>query len=427
MTDGAPGERARSIERTLRDSAPLALAVLARRTGDFDASEDAVQEALIAAAEQWPRDGVPEHPRAWLVAVGHRRYVEAVRRDVARRAREERDALLGLADAVADADVGESAASARDDSLLLFVRCAHPAITRPAQLALTLRAVGGLTTAEIARGLLVPETTIAQRISRAKARIRASGARFALPSADELPERMSAVRQVLFLMFTEGHTASAGESLARADLAVEAVRLTRLLREATPADAAWRAETDGLLALMLLTEARRPARLRSATPGGPPELVPLDEQDRSLWRHDLIAEGTALVEHALATGGPGPYQLQAAIAALHAEAPSTDATDWPQVLALYELLRRLGPGPMVELGWVVAVAMVRGPDAALRELEAVALEPALAAHFRVHAVRAHLLALAGRDDESRAEFGVAARLALNSTERRYLESKAAGA
>lgn len=420
MTDGPPGERARSIERTLRESAPSALAVLARRTGDFDASEDAVQEALVAAAEQWPRDGVPEHPRAWLVAVGHRRYVEAVRRDVARRAREERDALLELA-------ADESAASARDDSLLLFVRCAHPAITRPAQLALTLRAVGGLTTAEIARGLLVPEATVAQRISRAKARIRASGARFALPSADELPERMSAVRQVLFLMFTEGHTASAGESLARADLAVEAVRLTRLLREATPTDAAWRAETDGLLALMLLTEARRPARLRSATPGGPPELVPLDEQDRSLWHRDLIAEGTALVEHALATGGPGPYQLQAAIAALHAEAPSTDATDWPQVLALYELLRRLGPGPMVELGWVVAVAMVRGPDAALRELEAVALEPALAGHFRVHAVRAHLLALAGRDDESRAEFGVAARLALNATERRYLESKAAGA
>ncbi|GAA2036235.1 sigma factor-like helix-turn-helix DNA-binding protein [Agromyces tropicus] len=421
MTRVAPGERARGIERMLREAAPSALAVLARRIGDFDAAEDAVQEALIAAAEQWPRDGVPSSPRAWLVSVGHRRWVDAVRRDAARRAREDRDAAL---DPV-DPDRAGVAAS-RDDSLALFVLCCHPSLGRPAQLALTLRAVGGLTTAEIARGLLVPEATVAQRISRAKYRLRAGGARFRVPDAAELPDRMAAVRQVLHLMYTEGHTASAGASLARADLSAEAVRLTRMLREATAADAPWRAETDGLLALMLLTDARRPARLRPAGPGGPPELVPLDEQDRSLWRRDLIAEGTALVEHALASGGPGPYQLQAAIAALHDEAPSTDDTDWPQVLALYELLRRIGPGPMVELGWVVALAMVDGPDAALRELETVALEPALAEHFRVRAVRAHLLERAGRDDEARAGFAEAARLALNATERRYLEGKPGG-
>ncbi|MGR2752865.1 RNA polymerase sigma factor [Agromyces arachidis] len=416
MAEG-PGARPRDIERMLREAAPSALAVLARRTGDFDASEDAMQEALVAASVQWARDGAPEQPRAWLVSVAHRRYVEAVRRDAARRAREHRDALL-------DPDPSGSAASGRDDSLALFVLCCHPALRRPAQLALTLRAVGGLTTAEIARGLLVPEATVAQRISRAKARIRAEGATFRMPRPEELPDRVGAVCQVLHLMYTEGHTASAGESLARADLSAEAIRLTRMLRVATPAGARWRGEVDGLLALMLLTESRRPARLRADPPGAPPALVPLDEQDRSRWDRALIDEGTALVDAALAASAPGPYQLQAAIAALHAEAPSTEATDWEQVLALYELLRLTGPGPMVELGWVVAVAMVHGPDAALRELEAVALEPALAGHFRVHAVRAHLLARAGRTAEARGEFSRAAGLALNATERRYLEAKA---
>ena len=415
-----PGVRRRDIERMLREAAPSALAVLARRTGDFDASEDAMQEALVAASVQWGRDGPPDRPRAWLVAVAHRRYVEAVRRDVARRAREQRDAVLDPRD-----EAGGAAASDRDDSLALFLLCCHPALRRPAQLALTLRAVGGLTTAEIARGLLLPEATVAQRISRAKARIRAAGARFRMPEPQELPDRVGAVCQVLHLMYTEGHTASAGESLARADLSAEAIRLTRMLRAATPPGAPWSGEVDGLLALMLLTESRRPARLRAASPGAPPALVPLDEQDRARWDRALTDEGTALVEGALAASAPGPYQLQAAIAALHAEAPSTDATDWPQVLALYELLRRIGPGPMVELGWVVAVAMVRGPEVAMRELETVALEPALAGHFRVHAVRGHLLARAGREADARAEFVRAAELALNATERRYLEAKAA--
>ncbi|WP_353814911.1 RNA polymerase sigma factor [Agromyces sp. SYSU T00266] len=419
MSDDASGEPAGGIESVLRAAAPSALAVLVRRIGDFDESEDALQEALIAAAGQWPSRGVPEHPRAWLVAVAQRRHVDAVRGEIARRAREERDAALERGDAG-----GGSTAPARDDSLALFVLCCHPSLSRPSQLALTLRAVGGLTTAEIARGLLVPEATVAQRISRAKQRIRAAGARFRLPDATELPERAAAVRQVLHLMFTEGHTASSGEVLARADLSAEAIRLTRMLRDATPPGAPWSAETDGLLALMLLTEARRPARLRAPAVGGLPELVPLDEQDRSLWRRDLVDEGVALVEHALVAGEPGPFQLQAAIAAVHAEAPSTDRTDWREVLGLYDLLRVVGPGPMVELGRVVAVAMVHGPDRALVDLESIALEPALAGHFRVHAVRGHLLALAGRPDEAREEFAVAARTALNATERRYLEGEA---
>ena len=398
----------------LRAAAPSALAILARRTGDFEASEDAMQEALLAASVQWTAAGAPENPRAWLVTVAYRRYVEDVRRDVARRAREQRDAVL---------DAG-GAASDRDDSLTLLLLCCHPALSRPAQLALTLRAVGGLTTAEIARGLLVPEATVGQRIARAKARIRSAGAEFRMPRADELPDRVAAVCNVLYLVFTEGHTASAGESLARADLSTEAIRLARMLRAATPPEAAWRGEVDGLLALMLLTESRRPARVRLEEPGPQPVFVPLDEQDRTLWDRALIEEGVALVEDALATAQPGPYQLQAAIAAVHAESPSTDETDWAEILELYELLRRMAPGPMVELGWVVAIAMVRGPDVALGELETVALEPALAGHFRVRAVRGHLLELAGRPDAAHAEFAAAARLALNAAERRYLEAKA---
>ncbi len=401
----------------LRAAAPTALAILVRRTGDFEASEDAMQEALLAASVQWTTDaGPPENPRAWLVAGGYRRYVVDVRRDVARRAREERDAAL---------EVG-AAASARDDSLTLLLLCCHPALSRPAQLALTLRAVGGLTTAEIARGLLVPEATVGQRIARAKARIRAAGGEFRMPRADELPGRVAAVCNVLYLVFTEGHTASAGESLARSDLSGEAIRLARMLRAATPPGAAWRGEVDGLLALMLLTESRRPARQRVEVPGSPPVFVPLDEQDRSLWDRVLIAEGVALIEGALASSQPGPYQVQAAIAAVHAEARSTAETDWTEILGLYELLRRMAPGPMVELGWVVAVAMVQGPDAALRELDTVALEPALAGHFRVRAVRAHLLELAGRTAAARTEFAAAAGLALNAAERRHLEAKAAG-
>ncbi|QAY74894.1 RNA polymerase sigma factor [Agromyces protaetiae] len=413
----------------LRAAAPAALAILVRTTGDFDGSEDAMQDALVAAATQWP-DDPPQNPRAWLVAVARRRYVEQVRADVARRRREERAFGLeppggrGL-----EASDTLSEASDVDDSLALLVLCAHPAVARPSQVALTLRAVGGLTTAEIARALFVPEKTIGQRISRAKARIRAAGATFD-PPADraELADRLATVFTVLAVIYTEGHTASSGESLVRVDLSSEAIRLTRMLRQATPVDASWRAEVDGLLALMLLTEARRPARLRAGAGTGAfpmPELVPLAEQDRSLWDASLVAEGVALVEGALGTGHPGPFQLQAAIAAVHDEAQSTDATDWREILALYDLLRVVGPGPMVELGRVVAVAMVHGPDAGLHALESVALEPALAGHFRVHAVRGHLLERAERPDDARTSFATAASLALNAAERRYLEAKAA--
>ncbi|MET0975771.1 MAG: sigma-70 family RNA polymerase sigma factor [Leifsonia sp.] len=415
------------VERMLRAAAPSALAILVRRTGDFEAAEDAMQEALLAASVQWD-ESPPDNPRAWLVAVAHRRYVEEVRAEVARRRRQEKVFELELPTAASagapDEEADDDASPDRDDSLTLFLLCCHPALTLPAQLALTLRAVGGLTTAEIARGLLVPEATVGQRISRAKARIKAAGSEFRMPAPDELGTRVSAVCAVLYLVFTEGHTASSGESLARVDLSSEAIRLARRLQAATPADAPWRGEVAGLLALMLLTEARRPARLRHAVVGGPAVLVPLAEQDRTLWDRALIAEGVALVTEALTSAPSGPYQLQAAIAAVHDEAPSTEATDWTEILGLYELLRRTAPGPMVELNWVVALAMVDGADAGLRELETVALEPALAGHFRVHAVRAHLLVMAGSTDAARAEFATAARLASNAAERRYLESRA---
>ncbi|KQX08241.1 MULTISPECIES: RNA polymerase sigma factor [unclassified Leifsonia] len=401
------------IERMLRAAAPSALAILVRRTRDFEASEDAMQEALLAASVQW-RSDPPDNPRAWLVTVAHRRHVEQVRSDVARRRREE-----SVFEAPPDL------VPSRDDSLTLFLLCCHPSLALPAQLALTLRAVGGLTTAEIARGLLVPEATIGQRISRAKARIRASGSEFRMPSDAELGDRVGAVCSVLYLVFTEGHTATGGESLTRVDLSSEAIRLARQLQDATPADAPWRGEVAGLLALMLLTECRRGARIRFEVDGGPGTLVPLAEQDRSLWDRALIDEGVALVSGALESAPAGPYQLQAAIAAVHDEAPSTAETDWPEILGLYELLRRIAPGPMVELNWVVAMAMVWGAAVGLRELETVALEPALAGHFRVHSVRGHLLELSGETDAARSEFAMAARLALNAAERRYLEGKAA--
>ncbi|MET1015410.1 MAG: DUF6596 domain-containing protein [Leifsonia flava] len=402
------------IERMLRAAAPSALAILVRRTRDFEASEDAMQEALLAASVQWRTDP-PENPRAWLVTVAHRRYVEQVRSEVARRRREE---------GVFDLEPPGDAVPSRDDSLTLFLLCCHPALPLPAQVALTLRAVGGLTTAEIARGLLTPEATIGQRISRAKTRIRASGSEFRMPSDDELGDRIAAVCAVLYLVFTEGHTATGGESLTRVDLSSEAIRLARQLQAATPASAPWRGEVAGLLALMLLTECRRAARIRFDIDGGPGILVPLADQDRSLWDRALIDEGVELVTGVLESAPAGPYQLQAAIAAVHDEAPSTAETDWPEILGLYELLRRIAPGPMVELNWVVAMAMVWGADVGLRELETVALEPALAGHFRVHAVRAHLLELSGATDAARAEFASAARLALNAAERRYLEGKA---
>jgi predicted RNA polymerase sigma factor len=401
------GQPDRGIEALLREQAPVVLGVLVRRTGDFETCEDAVQEALLAAATQWPAEGVPANPTGWLVTVASRRRTELWRNETARRRREQ---------AVLVADPDPPPVPGVDDTLTLLTLCCHPALTTVSQVALTLRAVGGLTTAEIARALLVPEATVAQRISRAKQRIRAAGATFAPPAPDERAERLAAVLHVLYLVFTEGHTASSGASLQRVELSAEALRLARQLRAAVPDDG----EVAGLLALMLLTDARRPAR--STAEGN---LVPLAEQDRSRWDAAMIAEGTALLDATLPVAEIGPYQLQAAIAAVHDTAPTAADTDWRQILGLYELLTVVAPGPMVTLNRLVAVAMVHGPEAGLAGLDAAAEDPALAVHHRVAAVRAHLLELAGDAPAARAAYLEAARLTLSAPERRYLESRAA--
>jgi RNA polymerase sigma factor (sigma-70 family) len=401
------------VEGLLRELAPQALAALVRRHGDFDHAEDAVQEALIDAAAQWRAAGVPANPRGWLVTVAGRRLIEIWRNEASRRRRE---------DAVA-ADPVEPDVSGVDDSLELLLLCCHPALTRPSQLALTLRAVGGLTTAEIARALLVPEATIAQRISRAKAAIARAGARFELPADGELGARIGTVAAVVYLIFTEGHTASSGAAVGRAELTGEAIRLGRLLHARAGLDArlaAYRGELAGLLALMLLTDARAASRVGE---GG--TLIPLAEQDRSVWDRAMVEEGVALVTAALRDCPLGPYQLQAAIAAVHAEAPSTERTDWPQILALYDLLVAFAPGPMTSLNRIVAVAMVRGERAALDELATgCAATPALAAHHRSHAVRAHLLDRLGESAAAATEYRTAARLTLSLPEQRYLTARA---
>ena len=393
------------ITGLLRELTPRVLGMLVRRFGGFDQCEDAVQEALLAAVRQWPVDGVPANPTGWLVAVASRRWTEVWRSEAARRRRETNAALLEPPAA--------PPASARDDTLTLLLLCCQPALTPVSQVALTLRAVGGLTTAEIARALLVPESTVGQRISRAKQRLK--GARFTLPPPAELANRMVAVRHVLYLIFNEGYTASSGPALHRAQLSAEAIRLTRQLHAHRPDDG----EVAGLLALMLLTDARRLARTDD---GG--ALVPLAEQDRGRWDRAAIAEGIALVTRALATAEPGPFQLQAAIAAVHDEAATAAQTDWPQILVLYELLHRVAPGPMVTLGRIVALSMVEGPRAGLRELAAATVDPVLAGHHRSHAVRAHLLDLIGDAAGARVEYELGARRTLSIPERAYLESRA---
>jgi RNA polymerase sigma factor (sigma-70 family) len=396
------------IEDLLRELAPQVLGALVRRYGDFDTCEDAVQEALLAAALQWPADGTPANPKGWLTTVASRRWVERWRQEAARRRREQTAAAL--------APPQPEPVPGSDDTLTLLLLCCHPSLTRTSQVALTLRAVGGLTTAEIARAFLVPEATVAQRISRAKQRIRASGAEFRMPSEAERPERIAAVLQVLYLIFNEGYTASAGPSLHRVELTSHAIRLARQLHQRFPADG----EVAGLLALMLLTDARRPAR---TGPDG--TLVPLASQDRGRWDVQAIAEGTELITRALASAPIGPYQLQAAIAAVHDEAARFEDTDWDQILGLYELLGRLTPGPMVDLNRIVAVAMVHGPQAGLRRLASAEADPVLAGHHRLAAVRAHLLELAGDQEAAHAAYLLAARRTLSLPEQRYLRSRAA--
>jgi len=396
------------MEDLLRELAPQILGPLVRRYGGFDTCEDAVQEALLAAAVQWQRDGVPDNPYGWLITVAGRRRTELWRSETARRRRE--------ANATAMIGPDPEPIPATDDTLTLLLLCCHPALTPVSQVALTLRAVGGLSTAEIARAFLVPQATIGQRISRAKQRIKVSGAEFRMPTQDELPDRIAAVLHVLYLVFNEGYTASSGTSLHRVELTTEAIRLTRQLRQRLPDDG----EVAGLLALMLLTDARRPAR---AHPDG--ALIPLAAQDRSQWDAVAIAEGVSLITRTLATAPIGPYQLQAAIAAVHDEAATSDETDWQQILGLYELLRVMSPGPMVTLNRVVALAMVHGPEAGLRELTEAAVESGLAGHHRVDAVRAHLLERAGDQQAARAHYELAARGTLSVPEQRYLTARAA--
>ena len=402
-----------STEGLLRELAPQVLGVLMRRYDGLDSCEDAVQEALLDAALQWPAAGTPENPRAWLLTVATRRLTDILRSEAARRRREDADYLATPSAGLAGADAWLSAAADSrdgDDTLTLLFLCCHPALTASSQVALTLRAVGGLTTAEIARAFVVPEPTMAQRISRAKQQIRAAGARFAPPDAADRDERLRAVQQVAYLIFNEGYTASAGEALQRTDLSAEGIRLARLLRRLVPGDA----ETAGLLALMLLTDARRAAR---AAPDG--ALIPLAEQDRARWDKALIGEGSALIEQTLAaTSALGPYQLQAAIAAVHDEAASLADTDWTEILALYELLARVSPGPMVSLGKAVAVAMVHGSAAGLAAADELASQ--LARHHRFHAVRGHLLDMSGDTAAAAAEYDTAARYATNAAEKRYL-------
>ena len=391
------------IEGLLRELAPQVLAALVRRYGGFDTCEDAVQEALLAAARQWPVEGVPDHPKGWLITTASRRRIEQWRSETARQRREE---TVALAEPPAPEPV-----TGVDDTLTLLLLCCHPSLTRPSQVALTLRAVGGLTTAEIARAFLVPEATIGQRISRAKQKLR--GKRLV---NDERPERLAAVLQVLYLIFTEGHTASSGDALSRVELTTEAIRLVRQLRAELPDDG----EVTGLLALMLLTEARRPARVDETG-----ALVPLAGQDRSRWNRAFVDEGVALITKALATAPVGPYQLQAAIAAVHDEAVTSEETDWAEILTLYDLLRVVAPGPMVTLNRVVAFAQVHGPEAGLAELAA-ATDPALAKHHRVDAIRAHLLEQSGDAAGAREAYLAAARRTLSLPEQAYLQSRAAG-
>ena len=403
------------LEDLLRGLAPQVLGALVRRYGHFDACEDAVQEALLAAALQWPEAGRPESPRAWLIAVASRRLIDALRSDEARRRREGDTATRQPSDAQlarpADDDAGRD-----DDTLTLLFLCCQPGLSPASQLALTLRAVGGLTTPEIARAFLVPEATMGQRISRAKQAIRSAGTELRMPPPAELADRLPVVLHVLYLIFNEGYTTTSGPDLIRRELTGEAIRLTREVHRLLPDDG----EVAGLLALMLLTEARGPARTR---PDG--ALIPLAEQDRTRWRADLVADGVELITATLAVAPLGPYQLQAAIAAVHDEAPTAEDTDWPQVLALYELLERIAPNPMVTLNRAVALAEVRGPAAGLELLASLAEDPRLTEHHRLESVRAHLLEMSGDRDAAVAGYRAAARHTTSRTEQRYLDARAA--
>jgi len=401
-------------EHLLRELAPQVLGAVIRRFHDFASSEDAVQEALIAAFMRWPQEGVPENPRGWLIQVASRRMIDQLRSEIARRRRETE--VAEEVDAFAPAAPDMELELDKDDTLILLFMCCHPALTSSSAIALTLRAVGGLTTAEIAHAFLVPEPTMAQRISRAKQTVKVSGVPFQLPSQREQAQHLSSVLHVLYLIFNEGYTSSGGPQLQRLELSHEAIRLTRSLYKLLPESG----EVAGLLALMLLTDARRAART-----GPEGELIPLNNQDRSLWDREEIAEGVALVSDALSKGFVGTYQLQAAIAAVHDEAGSAEATDWPQILALYEVLKRISDNPMVTLNHAVAAAMVHGPARGLELLSALDSDARLANHHRLDAVRAHLLEMSGDHEAAIKHYRLAAGRATNIPERNYLLTQAA--
>jgi RNA polymerase sigma factor (sigma-70 family) len=400
----------------LRALAPQVLGILVRRYGRFDACEDAVQEALLAAAVQWPAEGMPESPRGWLVTVASRRLADQLRSEHARRRREDTAAAQVPPDEAFAPAPDDEQPPEHDDTLTLLLLCCHPALSPASQLALTLRAVGGLTTAQIASAFLVPEATVAQRISRAKQSIRAAGGGFEMPPEPERTERLRVVLHVLYLMFNEGYIASSGPVLQRGELTREAIRLTRAMHALLPDDG----EVAGLLSLMLLTDARRAARTRADG-----TLIALADQDRSRWNRAYIEEGTALITEALTHATLGPYQLQAAIAAVHDEARSAQDTDWPQILALYELLARVAPNPMVTLNHAVAAAMVHGPHAGLELLATLDADERMAGHHRLEAVRAHLLEMAGDHAAACAGYRAAARRTTSLPEQRYLEARAA--
>ncbi len=403
-----------AAEDLLRQLAPQVLGALVRRFGHFDTAEDAVQEALLAAATQWPAEGIPDNPRGWLITVASRRLTDLLRAEQARQRREETVARQ-IPPGQWRAPAADAPATEGDDTLILLFLCCRPSLSPASQIALTLRAVGGLSTAEIARAFLVPEATMTRRVTRAKQAIKDSGIPFAMPTGPERARRLGAVLHVLYLIFNEGYAATSGPELVRADLSAEAIRLARIAQRLLPQDG----EVTGLLALMLLTDARRPAR---TGPGGEP--IPMAEQDRSLWDAGLIAEGVTLITDTLSRGSPGPYQLQAAIAAVHDEAITAVDTDWPQIVALYELLLQVSDNPVVALNHAVAVAMVRGPRAGLDLLTGLEADQRITAGHRFHAVRAHLLEMAGDRDAARHGYLEAARRAVSLPHQRYLHAQA---
>jgi RNA polymerase sigma factor (sigma-70 family) len=400
-------------EYLLRELAPQVLGAVTRRFHDFSSGEDAVQEAMIAAFTQWPQEGIPDNPRGWLIQVASRRMTDQVRSEIARR---QRETILAIEAETTAPTVDIESDMDPDDTLILLFMCCHPALTSSSAIALTLRAIGGLTTAEIANAFLVPEATMAQRISRAKQSIKASGVPFRLPSPEERAERLPAVLHVLYLIFNEGYTSSIGAHLQRLDLASEAIRLTRCAKTLLPDDG----EVAGLLALMLLTDARRAART-----GPDEELIPLDKQDRSLWGRAEISEGIELLTTALSKGSVGLYQLQAAIAAVHDEAERAADTDWPQILALYDLLKRVSPNPIVTLNHAIAAAMVYGPSKGLELLRTLDTDTRFSGHYRLDAVRAHLLEMAGDYESAVKHYRIAAGRTTSIPEQNYLMTQAA--